>query len=552
MKIFTIIATAGICLIFTTFSGAQTTIFSEDFSGGTLPTGWSTTQNTGSIGWQIGTAAQAVEKNNGTTIFAPPPAISNMAFDLAWNNASDSAYATEDRLITPFIDLSAYKDSTIYFSYDAYFEQYYSWADKKAEYLNVDVSTDSGKTWNYLQNISGPGSLYPLGVWHNCYIDASAYAGQSNVKFSFHYNDYGAHLYGAAVSNIQIFTPAFLPNYSLVFEESTGMWCGFCPAGIVYQDSLEKVYPNTAITIAVHDNDALTVHIYDSCENSWPGGVSYPGVLINRLSGGSPEQAFLLYSLFINNFGVASVSINPSYNSSTRLATVSVGADFAINLPGPCNFALVFTEDSVMGNNSSYNQNNYYSGGSYGNMGNFQNLPNPVPYNEMYYPDVARAILGTSSTNSYTGNAGSIPTPIVANTNYTYQFTYTVPPGFNAAHMKAICLLLDAKTGDILNAISSPLITTGINELNSGIEDANVFPNPANTTFNVAVSLSKPEHATITLTDILGRTIAAKDEGILSKGQNSYVYDASSLSSGVYLITIRTDDGALTRKIVKQ
>jgi hypothetical protein len=527
---------------------AQTIILNEDFSGGTLPAGWTTTQDSGSVGWQFGTAAQAVETNNGTTLFAPPSIGNDLAFDLDWKD-NDSAYATEDRLITPAIDLSAYSGSKIYFAYDVFFKQTYSWA---SEYLTVDVSTDNGATWNPFQSTSGPGSLYPLGVWHNCYIDASTYAGQSNVKFSFHYDDYGAHLLGAALGNVQIFIPAFLPTYRLAFEESTGMWCGNCPAGIVYQDSVEKLYPNTTTTIAVHDNDPLEVTEYDSCVNAWPGGVGYPGITINRLAAGSPEQVFYLYNFFINTFGVANVSESSSYNATTRMATINAGADFAINFSGPCNFAVVITEDSVMGNNSSYDQANYFALSGYGDMGNFQNLPNPVPYNEMYYMYVARAILGTSNTNSYTGTAGSIPSPIVANTNYTYQFSYTVPSGYNPAHMHAVTLLRDAETGDILNSTSSPLITTGISELNSGITDADVFPNPVNNNVNVMVNLNKSVYVVISLTDILGRTIANTDEGTLSAGTHNFVYDASALASGIYLVTIKTEDGQLTRKIVKQ
>ena len=47
---------------------------------------------------------------------------------------------------------------------------------------------------------------------------------------------------------------AFQPTKRVLFEEATGTWCQWCPRGAVYMDSLHKVYPTTAMLVAVHNS----------------------------------------------------------------------------------------------------------------------------------------------------------------------------------------------------------------------------------------------------------------------------------------------------------
>ena len=67
----------------------------------------------------------------------------------------------------------------------------------------------------------------------------------------------------------------------------------------------------------------------------------------------------------------------------------------------------VVVEDGVRGTGSGYNQVNAYSGGANGPMGNYHNLPNPVPAAQMVYDHVARAILG-----NWVGTEASLPTSV--------------------------------------------------------------------------------------------------------------------------------------------
>ena len=47
------------------------------------------------------------------------------------------------------------------------------------------------------------------------------------------------------------------------FEEATGAWCGYCPAGMVMMENIKKTYPaDRCIPIAVHQGDRLEVDGY--------------------------------------------------------------------------------------------------------------------------------------------------------------------------------------------------------------------------------------------------------------------------------------------------
>lgn len=72
-----------------------------------------------------------------------------------------------------------------------------------------------------------------------------------------------------------------------------------------------------------------------------------------------------------------------------------------------------------------------------------------------------------------------------------------------------------------------------------------VFPNPSNSVVNVANA--KAQISGVKIVDINGRTVKAADFAGLSTAQ----VNISDLANGVYMITISSDKGTVTKKIVK-
>lgn len=86
--------------------------------------------------------------------------------------------------------------------------------------------------------------------------------------------------------------------------------------------------------------------------------------------------------------------------------------------------------------------------------------------------------------------------------------------------------------------------TTGVNE--NLLSNLSVFPNPANDVVNVTNAENILVNG-ITVTDLNGRTVkAAKFDGVANAQIN-----VSDLASGVYMMTVSSDKGSMTKKIVK-
>ena len=85
--------------------------------------------------------------------------------------------------------------------------------------------------------------------------------------------------------------------------------------------------------------------------------------------------------------------------------------------------------------------------------------------------------------------------------------------------------------------------------LPSQIALAQNYPNPFNPSTTIAFSLPSSSKVTLSIINILGRTVDQIDMGTLSAGAHLFDYNASALASGMYFYRIQTDMGSETRKM---
>lgn len=350
----------------------------------------------------------------------------------------------------------------------------------------------------------------------------------------------------------------FTPTHRLVIEDQTicstdnGIWC---PRGIVYLDSLMKspLGGNLEI-ISVHSSvtgpePMADIVYWNGCFNN-PDvqAASWPGILIDRKEFNNVNaNYFALCSQYADDFGVADIAVSLSYDSASRALGVTASAHFAVNAFAPdenYNLALVLTEDSVHGIDSSYVQRNVYSGGVRGPMMgagiDFAAQPDPVPASLMYYRHVARGIF----PNFY-GESASLPDTITADETYTYTFpTYTVPANYNAAKMRAIVLLIETVTGEIRNAnganlVPPPTAAASIEEENSVVS---IFPNPAHNFLWCKTKTTLPE-GQVKIYTLIG---ALQINSTLGCGRNGV--DISGLTPGIYIAEVAASN-AVSREL---
>jgi hypothetical protein len=72
------------------------------------------------------------------------------------------------------------------------------------------------------------------------------------------------------------------------------------------------------------------------------------------------------------------------------------------------------------------------------------------------------------------------------------------------------------------------------------------YPNPFNPSTAIRFQLSAPSFVTLKVFDILGREVAMLVNGNLGAGSYTTTFDASHLSSGVYLYQLKVGDGLAT------
>jgi hypothetical protein len=501
----------------------------------------------------------------------------------------------------------------------SYLGRTYSGATESAK---VEISTDGGTTWTVVSTLTGNANFW----WEMRHIDLTAYAGMSNLKLGFRYNDGGGWLYGWGIDDVEVFSPAsndialtaiapatgtpnsyglgganisvlgqvfnnggttitsfnakyvfnggavvtnpvtgvsiapftsgtftattpvtlpaavgpyqlqvwaeltgdansandtagldtlntvgFMPTKVLAVEEGTGTWCQWCPRGIVFMDSLHTLYGNAVSLVAVHNNDPMEVTAYDAWMGTQIGG--YPSAIVDRRYEVDPGNLLTAYTQYSDDFAFASVTAAPTLTGTSLSVAVTVKP--AINLNG-AKLALVITEDDLKGTASGWNQANAYSGSTTniltGGGVNYNALPNPIPAAQMNYDFVARSI-----DPSATGGAGLLPASMVYNTDYTYTFNKTLDAAWVANKVHGVILLLDGTSGAVLNSANFAAVV-GVSDINAGVENFVVAPNPASTQANVIFDLQNSGNVSISVYDMVGRAVYTVPSSFMNAG----------------------------------
>ena len=333
---------------------------------------------------------------------------------------------------------------------------------------------------------------------------------------------------------------------NIVVEEATGMWCTYCPSGIVAMERLEEKYPDTFIGLALHYNDQLAVDDYVS-DLSFPDG--FPTGWINRRFYCDPmvkieEDGQTKYTMLNGGFetyyleemtlpAVAEIDVvakqeGKAYRVMSTLcfAMDDVDADYRI--------AYAIIENDVTGN--GYYQVNGYSGQDV-DMGGFEDLPATIY--DIEFQHVVRAIY-----DDYQGVAGSVPTEISGGEKYTHEYLVELPSTVgDAKNVEVVAMLIDMKTDAIINADKVDLLS-GIEAV--GVDGLAMQCDAVDGMVRVKVIGDVAHDSQVAMYDVHGRLIDVK------KIVDNRAELGSNCSSGVYVIVLTDGDRQMTEKIIVQ
>lgn len=539
----------------------------------------------------------------------------------------------------------------------AYFNTYLNGPPPCAENLIFTISTDGGANWSDIAFEDG--LVNPQNsTWDTRTISMSAYAGQSNLKFGFRYENQGGAIIGAAFDNIKLVNGAdgtviaafagdhpdpstgigyqlsgsnttltgtvkntgalpinayyikykagngpvqssplvstplasmatanfpagltvavpanaiysiqawieatndvehandtanlvtvgvpSLPLKRPVFEEGTGTWCGWCPRGAVFMDHFAATHPDgAAAQIAFHNNDPMTVSGYDSYMANYVSG--YPSLVIDRTIVKDPSKIDTVFTSAQNNFGFADFTMGtPVINGNTVSVPVTIKPVVDISNP---KLALVVTESNVTGSGSNWAQNNYYSG-SIDVMGGWENEAPHVE--DAYFHFVARSI----SPAPAGGNVG-LPSTLIADVTYSATLTSTLDNSWEPNHLQYIALLINGNNTSIMNSAFTarpaflPGLTASVTDLENGIEQVVLYPNPASGKSYLAVQLKDAGIAVLTVSDLTGKKVVVNTHQTHA-GNNTLEIETSQLTAGYYLVNFATEKANVAVKL---
>ena len=265
----------------------------------------------------------------------------------------------------------------------------------------------------------------------------------------------------------------------VVEEEFTGLWCGWCPQGMVGMQLAEKTFGDRYIGIAVHKDDAMSGSNSGGYSTILGKVPSLPACYISRNGltpgtyyGLTEDKPFGLADVIsdeLARIAEADISLAAQWTDEqmTKVKATSTTRFYLDDESAPYALAYVLLSDSLK--NNSWVQTNYFSGYNYA-----ASDPNLKPY-----VDAPEKLVGltfnhvaVASSGVTNGITNSITAPLVAGEDRTHEATLSVPSSSllvqNKANLRVVALLINRKRGNIVNAavthIDEP---TGIRDINT-------------------------------------------------------------------------------------
>lgn len=245
----------------------------------------------------------------------------------------------------------------------------------------------------------------------------------------------------------------YIPGKKMLVEEATGTWCGWCPRGWEWMDFMAENYPDEFIGIAVHNGDPMAVTAYDDGLTSFPGFSGFPSVVVDRGGVFDPSAIETLLPASLEKIApIAPAVTNAVMDVETMSISLEAGIEFVTQLNNiDYSVNMILAESGVTGSGNGWDQANYYSGSGNDPIPNFgidwNESPATVSADLLEYNHVGRWL-----SDGWAGEAGLIPSSVVAGDVISKAFTGAFDTEWNPFHMEAIVIVTDNATGEVLNA----------------------------------------------------------------------------------------------------
>ncbi|MBU0488033.1 MAG: Omp28-related outer membrane protein [Bacteroidetes bacterium] len=308
-----------------------------------------------------------------------------------------------------------------------------------------------------------------------------------------------------------------------LFEEYTATWCQYCPAGNSAANSIASLQ-RTAVA-KFHNSDAYSFAIGETYyEAYYSGSIFTPGGMFNMGESGnysvnSGSNTWLSeMNSRSNSISPLELSISPSLNITSRQLDVDLTAKFKYVESGDYYMNVYILENGISGTQTG-------ASGTY------------------IHNHVVRAMLGGSS-----GSAGIIPNTPVLNSNYTKNYSFTIPSGWDLDKLALIGLVFrkDGSLTDALNAVNYSYDNSGVEPVLATSNSFAIYPNPAIDIITIE-NTARSKRAIVSIYNIEGKLLLSQTLTL-----ERTEMDISNFSRGLYIMKVKSDDGIYFMRFGKQ
>lgn len=275
-----------------------------------------------------------------------------------------------------------------------------------------------------------------------------------------------------------------------VCEEGTGLWCGWCPRGMVGMELMKAQHPNNFLAVSIHGNDVMEIpaelpHSYRPILDQMEG---FPTCLMSRRTKGDPFSGIAhMYNTTMMSESPMNISGTAEWNEDKT--AINITAEITANpnitvatTPELYNIAYILVEDGITG----YTQTNYYGDGKNGYMYGWEEKSEHT--RDVVFNDVARGIF----PDAY---GMQLPTLLGTGEPTTVDYTLTLP------------VYEGEKNYDIKNKDNVRVVGIILNNSTNYIETAFcASPNNQDTSIS---SLSTLHSSNVTIYDAFGREVTS-------------------------------------------
>lgn len=271
-----------------------------------------------------------------------------------------------------------------------------------------------------------------------------------------------------------------------VFEEGTGLWCGYCPRGAYSMDYMLEKYPDGSfIGIAAHQGDVMQINTLDAdgksqldfnhgYGNQFTMVGAYPHARYNRVAAYGtdiPSASYVeeTYKQVTAIPATADVDFNLYINEEKDAIIVDGITQFSIPSETDYRVVYILLEDGL----GPFPQSNYFSGSGRTDVGPWADMANPAM---VEFNHVARYV------TSYYGESGTVPSSVEPDEKYPHTAVIPIANLMlkNLDKASVVGILVNHDTGEVENArlvhCSSDLpVAAGVGDVQAEGEGAPVW-----------------------------------------------------------------------------